>query len=241
MTGSDLWKSCDEIRKSAQKFVNDEWLLINGCDRSFLQGQSVGWKPRGGELPPVTRGSAANSVLHLNGIVQPLCNVIKGPRCTMSSAGVLRALALHGWIPKLWPNLCGMWLTEPVSERMGGWERERKVGGGSGCTWEMKGLPNRLGFAMGKSWVGGEQRGPLGSEWSFKCLLFLFSSVKLLVLFQLTRLFLSPLALPPSDSPLPRCTSLHSRHAAGRIRIQTRANRLCRNFSLRIVGAFFFF
>lgn len=55
---------------------------------------------------------AFNSVFHHNGIVHPLCNVIKDPHCMMSSAGALWVLALHGWIPKLWPNLSGMWLSQ---------------------------------------------------------------------------------------------------------------------------------
>ena len=32
---------------------------------------------------------AINLVFHHNGIVHPLCNVIKGPHCMMSSAGAL--------------------------------------------------------------------------------------------------------------------------------------------------------
>lgn len=68
------------------------------------------------------------------------------------------------------------WLSQWASER----QRERE-GGGRGCTWEIKGLQNRLSFTMGKGWMGGEP-GATGLEafqWSFEPFLFLISSVKL--------------------------------------------------------------
>ena len=125
-------------------------------------------------------GSAMNSVCHRKGIVQPLCNVIKGPHCMMSSAGALWALALHGWIPKLWPNLSGMWLTEPVSEWASGWEQ-----GGGVCTWEIKRTSNRIEFQHGNGVNGwGGPGGPKweACEWSFQRSLLLIRGVKLLIL-----------------------------------------------------------
>lgn len=116
--------------------------------------------------------SAINSVFHLHAFIQPLCNVIKGPHCMMSSAVALRVLALPGWIPKLWPNLSGMCLTEPVSKRG---EREWEGTGGRGCTWEINGLQNRLSFAMGKGWMGGDPgdtglKGALNGHFSLSCI-----------------------------------------------------------------------
>lgn len=54
--------------------------------------------------------------------------------------------------------------------------RRMEWGGGRVCTWEIKGLLNRLSFTMGKGeWAGSQGSvGGKASEWSFEGFFFFF-------------------------------------------------------------------